>query len=309
LCFLTPVLWWNFHHDWVTLQHTSSHFAAEQVTGIKRATRFAEFAGGQFGVVSPLTCWLVLSVGLAGLASFGKCDRRERFLLLFSIVPLFGAMFLALKQRVEPNWPAPVYVAGVVLVVGKIVGWPGGGYTLKHSMKSLHVALAIGLLTTSITYVAGFGAGIEGTRLDPAIRLRGWRQLGNEVGAVYEQLPSAPESTLLVAFDRAYASELAFYMPQHPEVVLWNPSGQVHSQYDVWGRSALLNDGRNALVASPQPDLPAGLVAHFDRVTMLQEVTVPVGGDRQLALWLWWGTHSNGEPSVATRPRRGRLVN
>ncbi len=120
LCFLSPVLWWNVQNDWVTLEHTSGHFAAAQVPLLKRFTRFLEFIGSQFGVVSPVTCWLFVVAGATGLWSMRTADRRTKFLVVFSVLPLLGASCLAMKQRVEPNWAAPAYLAGVILAVGTV---------------------------------------------------------------------------------------------------------------------------------------------------------------------------------------------
>ena len=36
LVFLTPMVWWNMHQGWVTLQHTSEHFGAGPFLAITR---------------------------------------------------------------------------------------------------------------------------------------------------------------------------------------------------------------------------------------------------------------------------------
>lgn len=108
LCFLAPIVWWNIQNDWVTLEHTSGHFNGENVTVAKCATRWLEFVGVLFGVVSPVTSWLFCSASFVALVGLEKCDRRQKFLLLSSAIPLLATTTLAFTRRVEPNWPAPI---------------------------------------------------------------------------------------------------------------------------------------------------------------------------------------------------------
>jgi hypothetical protein len=149
--------------------------------------------------------------------------------------------------------------------------------------------------------------GLQGSQLDPAVRLRGWQKLGAEVGETFAQLPNPAETMLVVSDGRALASELAFYMPQHPEAFVWNPSGQIVSQYDVWGGPQLLH-GRDALIVTTQPSIPAGLAQCFTHVEALQQVCVAVGPRRQHRTWLWRGVAleqavARKEPGFGNRER------
>ena len=153
LAFLTPVLWWNSQHGWITAQHTSQHFAGESVSVLKRLARCGEFVGSQFGVLSPLTCFLVLAVIVAALKSFLRLRRRERFLLCFSGLPLAGVFVLSAVQRVEPNWPASFYLAGVVLLVGVALGHVGLAAPSKIGEKSLLQAVVVGAVAVALTYL------------------------------------------------------------------------------------------------------------------------------------------------------------
>ncbi len=288
LCFLAPVLWWNVRNGWVTFDHTSAHFSAEQVSLTTRVTRFLEFVGSQFGVVSPVTCWLFVSAGFVGTCSFRSCDRRTKFLLTFSALPLLAVCVLALKQRVEPNWAAPAYIAGVVLAVGAVVQSHARFLAAKGSDRRLPIAFGTGLVATVVTYLLGFGLGLEGSKLDPAVRLRGWADLGVQVGEVFAELPDPENSLLVVTNGRAYASELAFYMPQHPEAFVWNPSGVASSQYDMWG-GPRQSEGRTAMIVTSESTVPPDLAACFSRIEPLRDVTVAISSSRGLAVHLWLG--------------------
>ena len=61
-------------------------------------------------------------VSAVALRYFWRLDRRERFLVCFSGLPMLGVVGLSLLRRVQPNWPAGFYPAGIVLVVGWALG-------------------------------------------------------------------------------------------------------------------------------------------------------------------------------------------
>jgi undecaprenyl-diphosphatase len=306
LLFLTPVLWWNYRHGWITAEHTSGHFAAEPVAFLKRLSRFGEFVGAQFGVGSPITCALFVAVTAFSLRSFRCLDRREKFLICFSGVPMLGVLCLAFKQRVEPNWPAAFCPAGVVLVAGWGLGKIRGIRPLKNGTLVLRRAIAVGAVFVLVTYLLPYGFGLQGSKLDPAVRLRGWQALGRAMGQRLAEVPR-PERTFIVVAEggRATASEMAFYMPSRPEVCVWNESGRIVSQYDVWG----LPQGREGwdamIVTAPACEPPGGLTAAFDRVESAGDVNVPFGHGRQHYYAIWRGIGFRQWPAEARTAGRG----
>jgi undecaprenyl-diphosphatase len=193
-----------------------------------------------------------------------------------------------MKQRVEPNWGAPSYIAGVILVVGAVAQSRARVIEARGADRRLPIAFGTGLAATMVAYLLGFGLGLEGSKLDPAVRLRGWGELGVEVGRAFAELPDPGQSLLVVTNGRAYASELAFYMPQHPEAFVWNPMGVVGSQYDVWG-GPRESQGRTAMIVTAGPTIPDDLAACFDRVEPLHEVVVTISATRSLSVHLWQG--------------------
>ncbi len=299
LLFLSPVLWWNTQHGWITAQHTGSHFAGQSVDLLKRLSRFGEFLAAQLGVVSPVTAALFAAVGVVAFRAFPKLGRRERFLLCFSGLPMAGVLCLSCVQRVQPNWPAAFYPAGVILLVGWALERAEGLSLLRAGERKLRRAAVVGAAFAVVAYVLPFGLGLEGTKLDPAVRLRGWERLGREVGGKFAAMPNPNETFVLVATGRTATSELAFYMPQQPRVYLWNSAGDIRSQYDVWG-GPVGKHGWDAMIvthADAQP--PADVYDAFEAVTPSAEVCVPVGSGRTHAYRLWRGVDFLGRPEPA----------
>jgi len=297
LCFLAPVVWWNVHNGWVTLEHTSGHFGDESVTIWKRCARGFEFMGALSGVASPPTSWLFCFAAAVALARFPKCGRRERFLLMFSAIPLIAVTALAFKQRVEPNWPAPICIAGVIFVSGSVLLTQTRRLVERGKDRRLAIALGTAIVATTVTYTLGYGVILKGSKLDAGLRMRGWSQLGGAAGEVLQQFPGPDRSFLVVTNGRAYASELAFYMPQHPQAFVWNSSGVVVSQYDVWG-GPRGSAGHDALIVTDGPEIPQGLARCFDRIEPLPQVRVPIGNGSQLSVRLWRGVSFDQEVAI-----------
>jgi 4-amino-4-deoxy-L-arabinose transferase-like glycosyltransferase len=248
---LIPSILWNAHHGWITLHHTATHF----MRGPSRFfATFAEFLGGQIAVVSPLTWVLFAVVSASLLLRSGSKDRRALYLLCFSFVPLLGVIALSFKQRIEANWPAAVYPAGMVLLAawgcGNIAASPGLDSVLRpYFRKGVIVGTVMALLTYAFPFWAGATPGPWAGRL--VARMQGWRQLGIEAGKALEQTPR-PGATFILTFNRQLASELAFYTPGQPEVYKWrHPGGQPESQYDIWEGPAA---GRDALIVVPEAE-------------------------------------------------------
>jgi len=296
ILFLSPVLWWNHRNGWVTVQHTWGHFGGEGLGFWKRLVSFLEFLGGQLGVVSPVTFFLLLAVLWAAVKAIPRLERKERYLFTFSGLPLIAFLVLSLIQRVEPNWPAAFYLAAIVLTVGVALKKVDLPVLPEVHESSVVLAVAIGATFVAVTYLVPFGFGLEGSNLDLAVRLRGWRQLGETVGGRIALLPKPDETFVMVTEGRALASELAFYLPNQPRVYLWTPGTEAQSQYDIWG-GPRNNAGWDALIVTKVGyRVPTGISRLFERVSALGQVEVSIGAGRQHAYHVWHGVKFTSRP-------------
>jgi undecaprenyl-diphosphatase len=202
LLFLAPVLWWNYQHDWITFQHTGDHFATESVRWWKKATESLEYIGSQAGVITPLVYLLISFTGLVGLSQFFKLGRREQYLLCFSALPLLMVALLSMRQHIEPNWPAAFYPAAMIL----LAGWATSHFQFNNLMdvfrRSFYPGVGLGGLFAAATYALPFlivPLGIDGSKLDPTPRLRGWDELGSQVSQVRSEVPELKDSLVISA--------------------------------------------------------------------------------------------------------------
>jgi undecaprenyl-diphosphatase len=309
LLFLTPVVWWNWQHNWITAQHTGEHFSGQQVDLLKRVSLFGEFLATQLGVVSPITGGLCFAAGGLALWSFPRLGRRERFLTCFSAVPMVAVLGLAMTQRVQPNWPAAFYPTALILVVGWALGEVPAMRSLRNGPRSLRHAFVLGAVFAAVTCVATFGWGLQGSKLDPAVRLRGWREVGLEMGEALDRMPRPQDTFMLFVTGRAAASESAFYMPQQPRVYLWNPSGKIQCQYDVWGGPHDREGADAMIVSAPNRPVPERLQRMFDDIQPAGSVSVPIGHGRRHEFHIWRGSGYRGNaPSATVAEESGRTL-
>ena len=294
LAFLIPVIVWNSQHDWITFAHTRGHFAAEQVTVLKRLAIGSEFLGSQMGLLSPTTYIMLGVVGVVGIRNWRSLGRAEQFLICFWVVPVTLIATLSFKQRIEANWPAPFYASGFVLLAGMACCQLGDRFRLPA--WTLRRCLAIGVLSVCVTYSLPFviaGAGLKGSPVDIAVRMWGWQELGQRVQQKIDALPGGDEMPILVTAGRAEAAELAFYLRHQPQVMLWDENGAVDSQYDLWELPQSF-PGENLLIVSKSDRIPHEVRRSFGELQSLGTVAVDISPKRRHELQLWKASSFRG---------------
>lgn len=289
---LLPDVWWNFQHDWITVRHTAHHFApSQQKSSFFFLVTLFDYLGSQMLIISPMTCFLFAAVSFTLFLQFPGQDKKVRYLLTFSVLSLSVFVLMSLRQRINPNWPAAFYPAGIVLLAAWSCNAVSTGTWLDEWRRFFRTGVGIGVGFAVLTYALPFflaAAGLDGGALDPAARMRGWQQLGRDVGAILEA-HKAEKQTFLMAADRQLTSELAFYVPGQPQVFKWRYSRNiVDSQYDLWpGPDDKIGWDALILLQADQK-LGAKLVASFESVTLLRGITLSRGqaGQRQYNMYL-----------------------
>ena len=222
---------------------------------------------------------------------------KINILLCFSALPMAGVCVLSLTQRIEPNWPAAFYPAAVVLLAGCGTGgielkvWP------RIRPNDLMRAVVVGIVFVSAAYLFAFEIGLQGSKLDIAVRLRGWQRLGETVAQRWAELPRLQRTFVVVTAGRAVASELAFYLPDQPRVFLWTPGPKIDSQYDLWGGPKGMRGWDALIVTAPHTQFPSALAAAFERIEDRGLVDVPIGAGRRHTYRIWHGVGFRAWPS------------
>jgi 4-amino-4-deoxy-L-arabinose transferase-like glycosyltransferase len=278
LLLYSPNLWWNWSNGFVSYLHTRDN--AGIGGSLFHPAAFLEFFGSQFGVFGPL-----FFAGLIALATRPRVlgEPSARILAVFALPTLAMMLLVSLLSRAEPNWAAPAYVSATVLVVAWALqrGWR----SFVTCAIALNIAAAV-LLFTGYQTLSALGVELP-ERYDPLHRLRGWHQLGVEVGTVLAEHPGFR----LFADDRELVAALIYYVHPHPfDAVKWDLLARVKDQWD------LTNDmrkypGGNFLLVSEIPNLPAEMRPSFARLEPLAPIAIRVGPDetRVYGVYLAYG--------------------
>ncbi len=287
LMFLLPVIYWNYQHDWITFEHTASHFQDTSVAFSTRLARFGEFILGQVGVVSPVLWFAVMATLVAAFRQFPKLSDAERYLLCFSGVPLVGIIILSATRRLEPNWPAACYPAGVILTTAVLLGRSTLTDLFKDRTRLMKRSWQTGLAFSIATYAAITIVPLSplaGSPVDITTRLRGWKQLAARFDELQKEngLSNSSQKPLIISTaGRDITSALAFYLPDQPLIPFWSQDDTgVLCQYDLWERPDLTQIPEAIVITEVDPSLPQSLSESYSHWDSLGIISVELGRGR-----------------------------
>ena len=195
---------------------------------------------------------------------------------------------VSLLSRAHANWAAPTYVSATVLVVAWALqrGWR----SLVTVSIALHLAAAV-LLFTGREAAAAFGLQLP-AEYDPLRRLRGWRDLGREVGAA---LAAHPGLTLF-ADDRELLAALIYYVRPHPfDAAKWQLTGRARDQWDLTD-SLPKHRGGNFLLVS-EHELVDEMRPSFAAIERLRPIVIPLGPGAARTYTLYLARDFKGYPT------------
>jgi 4-amino-4-deoxy-L-arabinose transferase-like glycosyltransferase len=276
-----PVLRWNAMHDWISFRFQLQHGLGRAARGTV-LMRELDLVGGQLGLVTPILFALVA-------VAVWRALRRPRDDVHFALAAVATGswvffVYSAIHRRVEANWPAPSYIAGVALLASmlatsasaSLVRWWRGGLVLAGVLVGvlyLHAAASVLPLPA---------------RRDPIARGAGWDGLAAHVVAVRRTLG---ERAWVGAERYQDVSELAYHLPGRPQVLCICLGGR-HNHYELWPGFASLAKPGDALVLSLEERAGVHesvnlLTPHFGRVSRGALVPLLSGRDTVAVRRLW----------------------
>jgi hypothetical protein len=150
-------------------------------------------------------------------------------------------VYSAVRQRVEPNWPAPAYIPAIVLLA--TTTWSKRGETWLRSGVALAAAISVVIYVQAVAPVLP----IRPSK-DPIARAFGWSDLSAAARAEAKAATASNRSPTWLGGDRYQeASELSFHDPSHSRTFATNLSGRMN-QYDLWPRFSDVARQRDNLV-------------------------------------------------------------
>ncbi|HEY3788489.1 MAG TPA: hypothetical protein VGL71_06520 [Urbifossiella sp.] len=232
-------------------------------------------------------------------------------------VPIW-CLFLAasLGTPGQANWPAPAYIAGMVLAAAWLreqFAGPSRRFMLIGLFTTVALGLGVSLaarfpqlVRPAIARLAKTPAETDPTpirKFDPTTRLQGWHALAGEVDGLRERIRrESGEEPELAAMLWKLPGELSFYCRGNPPVHSFGSAlFDRHSQFDLWRPNPVADPeafrGRTFIyVGDPIPNVEA----IFDSVDSPMQIVYSEGGI-PIATWdVWICRGFRGFP-----PRRG----
>ncbi len=313
LLFAIPVIVWNAQHDWVTFGHVSRSTTENQsgFSPLEILSNFGSMVGSQIGLLNPIVAgFMVGGVVLAwrrrdrqfGGKILPVTDRPANaefpallFLLAYSL-PFLGLVALVtIFKEIQPNWPVSAYFTLIPLATWFVATyWP-------RTKGWLIGAIVIGLLMIPVAhYSPALYTLIPGNprKWDPAARLMGWQQIGQEVSLILRQ--SDLNQPFILCDKYQLTGLMAFYVDGQPTVYCagsyWpDPKRRDRlSQYDMWTDRSLDQPsliGRDAIYLGQEaPELKDV----FERIERLADIPIVRNGKQIRVQRLWIGHNFKG---------------
>ncbi|MDQ0316579.1 ArnT family glycosyltransferase [Amorphus orientalis] len=201
-----PVVYWNAQNEWVSFAKQFGRVAGDHLV----LKFIPEFVLAELGLIGPL----MIPFLIMGMIAIARSPRREnpgRWLVLLSGMPFLAYLLVhGLHDRVQGNWPAPLYPA-IALISAEAATLAGVSERRRRGWERLRALVApvgIGLTLLAIVH-AGMTAGFVTDR-DPTKQLRGWEELAGEVEALREETGAAWVGTI----HYTTTGEFSFYLPE-----------------------------------------------------------------------------------------------
>jgi 4-amino-4-deoxy-L-arabinose transferase-like glycosyltransferase len=211
LVIMTPVLWWNATHGWVSFLRQGVRVG---VWSPDRAPQYLlELFGGQIALATPLIfLFCTAGIALAARSAWRTSDAAWSLLAILSLLPALVFIEHALGDRVQANWPAILYPAAAVAAAGL------SGRYWRHLRVP---AIALGVFMTGAVYVqAAFAPLPLPPKFDPILlQMGGWQGLA----ATVEDVRRRTGSGFVAADQSGLAAELARNLPRSVPVIAIGP--------------------------------------------------------------------------------------
>jgi undecaprenyl-diphosphatase len=260
LMFFTQVIIWNIQHDWVSFRHVAGQAGISDDAAWNFYTSFMnllEFAGSQIGIITPLIFIGMIYASVKAIKNIRQQrditallegDKKKfsgddyLFLIIFSLPVFLFFLLYSFYSKVQANWAIPAYFTGLILtaaVFDELYKRSRTKLLKAFIISSIGIAVAATAILHNTDMLKLFAITIKH---DPTAKLRGWRELGNEISRLKKEMK---KDSFIFSDKYQIASELAFYVNGQPTVYCANLSRRLN-QYDFWdGFEKLI--GRDAL--------------------------------------------------------------
>ncbi len=210
LAVFSPVIIWNATHGWISFKFQLHHgLSSDDNTRLDQLLKVLDYFGSQLAIVTPMICALCVFV----LAVFawrmirGRATMPQKLLVVCGALPLIFFALTSIHKRGNGNWPLFGYMPATLLAAQYLSeNWKG--WRTWWARTGVGVAVICLIVIHIPEIMMTISPKLGNPQWD---RLFGWRELAQKVQDVRQDSP-------IYTTDYEYASELTFYLPDHPKV-------------------------------------------------------------------------------------------
>ncbi|UZD21959.1 ArnT family glycosyltransferase [Algoriphagus halophytocola] len=281
-----PMLIWNWQNDFYTFKHLAALSGGGGGTAPfdfgKALKQFFEYVGGQLAMVSVFV--LPVFAGFVIRSRF-YARRKSIYLVLAPVMSWAGFAFLSFLTSIEVNWPVFAYSSLAIALAAWVCEQKPLWIKLRNWGIGLSIALPLLFILPDVTFLKTVKP-IKKAEKSAFRRMAGYDPLAARLQTLRDSL----ELQDAFIFSETYhmASELSFYLPDHPQTYMLN-MGARKNQFDLWpGLEQFLGEEKVGIFVSWNYDSP-GDFASFRELIYEEELPVAFRGEplRVATIQVW----------------------
>lgn len=264
---------WNAQHDFATVSHTAAN--ANWGGALFHPEELLDFLSGQLGVFGPaffiILVWAVVAA-FRGV-SLDWNEARPRLMLVGFCVPVLLIVCVqAFISRAHANWAASAYVTGVILVTAFLLQGPVWRRWVLYGSLALHSVAGLALMAFAASTPLSDAAGLA----NAFKRVRGWPETVQAV----ETIAQDQGVTTLVYDNRNDFHQFQRYERNFDgQVFMWVRAEHAQNFAEqTWPLPEAYSEP--VLIISERPEEEPLLNWDFDQFERVDEISIPLGGDR-----------------------------
>lgn len=220
LLVFSPVLIWNWQHDWASFKFQFIRAGADH--GMSART-VGDFLGLQFALVGPI----LFPVALAGaimLAWRGYRQLNASYILIATcaLVPFAYFLWKSLSLRIGDTWPMliwPFAFAAAAINLAEIRKRQQEGWIFRTAESWAKAAITLGIvLNAAIYYYYGVSNFVVSARQDPVAKEAGYGEIAARAKAVAKDVGA----TWIATLDYRIYAELRWHLKDSIPIVQVN---------------------------------------------------------------------------------------
>lgn len=288
----SPVLFWNFQHDWASLAFQSSRRVGEM--GGLKPRFFVVLVFTQLLVLTPYLFTVSLAAAGRALRSgvARQLDDPSRLLALSALVPLLLFTAVSFRSNAKINWLMPAWWSLIILAMRYLLAQES---KIRQLIWGLRSSAGVLLLIIAMSQVPNLP--IPGDFNSWS----GWKEAAARVDQLEARLQAQGEKTFVFSPTYKTSSLIWFYNAGQDRTYAQDIYGEKALQYDYFPRQQDLKGATGLLLVSDQRQSRIDLDKirpFFDSIERIDVVETSAFQHETRRIEIYRGTNYHGHPSI-----------